>query len=743
MAEQIETRKLAAVMFTDIEGYTSMFHDNETVAMGHIEQHRRTIQDITASHKGEVIQYYGDGSLIIFDSVINAVKSAIRIQEISKEQHLPVRIGIHLGDIVVKDGSIFGDVVNLAARLQEVGVPGSIVVSRKIFDELSNHPEISTSRLGLYELKNVQDRLELYAVTGPGLSIPPKPREVKRKKKIPVVLYIGFIAVAFLAWYIFRTISERRMHSAVRVEKIAVPPFENFTTLADYNPVSQMAAHWITTELVELADANVVSYPSSAFYTNTAEASMTIQKQFAKQTGAVNIIKGAFSLTGVKKDSLVFWASIFNMQTNEPLPIEFDKAYCDADDPLTCIRIMSNSIKGFWKSKNDKVLSPPTYDAYKAYMQARNTWDGLNDSVPEAYLREAIRLDPNFLDAYFLLLDLFYNRRNPKEAIDTLRSMRAKFTDLTPRQENYMLYHEEDLKGRRVQAFKHFLHEYAIDPKDIFVNTSGMVMALNYLNDPELVIEFHKEIDIDSLDLNTCAYCLERVMILLQAYTSTGRMDKAAEMADKLKLHAIKRDDFHRLVEWYIISGDTASVNQMLTKLKNVRLDRDYRYLAFVAGRQAQLKGDISLRNYYANMAIELYGKEPSRALARSYYLKDDLQNAKQIYFQVLKEDSTDIRVWGEIGLIYAREKNKQRAEAIIDKLEKMKGPFDYGETTYMQGRIKANLGDHTEAIRYLNKSLDEGQLFFNSVTFNGDPDLMVLNSEKNYQALLTRNRQF
>lgn len=269
-----------------------------------------------------------------------------------------------------------------------------------------------------------------------------------------------------------------------------------------------MTAHRITTELIELADANVVSYPSSLFYTNISEASMPLNIHFATQTGAVNIIKGAFSYTGSKQDSFVFWASIINTRTNEPLPIEFSKAYCGVEDPLACIRQMSNEIKGFWKSKGDKVLSPPNYNAYGAYLLARNSWDGLQDSIPEAHLRKSIALDPNFLDAYFLLADLFFNQGNHAEVSDTLQSLRKRFTNLTARQENYLLFLEEDLKGRRVKAYEYFMKEYAIDPKDIFVKTSAMVFAQTYLNDPLRVLALHKEIDIDSLDLTSCYYCL-------------------------------------------------------------------------------------------------------------------------------------------------------------------------------------------------------------------------------------------
>lgn len=172
MAEQIETRKLAAVMFPDIEEYTSMFHQNESNALTQIASHLSYVEKLTSKHNGKIIQFYGDGSLIIFESVIDAVKSAIEIQDTSYKQKLPVRIGIHLGDLVLKEGNIYGDVVNLASRLQGVGVPGSIIVSRKIIDELRNHPEITSHRLGYYSLKNIEEPQELFAITGFGLNVP-------------------------------------------------------------------------------------------------------------------------------------------------------------------------------------------------------------------------------------------------------------------------------------------------------------------------------------------------------------------------------------------------------------------------------------------------------------------------------------------------------------------------------------------------------------------------------------------
>lgn len=742
MAEQTEVRKLAAVMFTDLEGYTSMFQKNEPSALDKIHLHREYLEDITGRHHGQIIQFYGDGSLVVFESVMDAIRSAIEIHNVSKKWKIPVRIGIHVGDVVFRDKDIFGDAVNIASRIQTVGIPGSIVVSGKVSDEIQNQPDIGISSLGKYSLKNVNEPIELFAITGHGLKIPEKQKTTDQKKSKSIGFILGAIAFVIIAGYFTKYFLEKKVDALRKEEKIAVPPFENFTNKPELNSISQLAAHWITTELIESVDANVVSYQSSLFNTNTENVSMPLKPSFARRTGAINMIKGAFSFIGNNQDSLVFWANILNLQTGKPLPIQFSKTYCHADDPLTCIRELSNEIKGFWKSKNANILSPPKYDAYMAYLKAINTWDGMNDSIPESYLRLAIKLDPQFLDAYFLLLTLFYNQHNPEEASDTLRSIKSRFTDLTPRQQNTLLFHEEDLKGRRVESFKYFMADYEIDPKDLFVNTAGMVMALEFLNDPNTALKFDKEIDDDSLDLNTCLYCRERAIMALQANARLGLTENANHIAENLRPFATQRDDYMRLIEWYVSSNDTLTANALLYKASLADLDQDYRYLYFVAGRQAALKGDIPLRNYYANKAITLYSDKPSRALARAYYLKDDLANAEKTYDLVRKESDPDKRIFAELGMIYARIGDHQNAMEMINKLEQLKGAFDFGETPYFQGRIMALLNEKEQAIQLLNKALDEGQLFVNSVSFFGDPDLQGLNNEEGYKKLLVRNRQ-
>jgi len=163
-------RELAAVMFTDIVGYTSLMEGDEEVAIKIRTRHRQVFSEQHEAHQGEIIQYYGDGALSIFKSAIEAVQCAIGIQRLLKEGEpvVPVRVGLHMGDIVYSKTEVYGDGVNFASRIESMGVSGAILLSGKLNDELKNHKQISTRSLGIFELKNITNPVEVFSVTNTG-----------------------------------------------------------------------------------------------------------------------------------------------------------------------------------------------------------------------------------------------------------------------------------------------------------------------------------------------------------------------------------------------------------------------------------------------------------------------------------------------------------------------------------------------------------------------------------------------
>src|SRR5215203_5239917 len=178
-------RQLAAIMFSDMSGYTALMQQNEQLAK---VKHRRLKEVLEASvsvHQGKILQYYGDGALTIFSSAIDGVNCAIEIQRaLQLEPKVDLRIGIHTGDISIENETIYGDGVNLASRIESLAVPGSIFISEKVFDEMSNQENLRALEMGYFEFKNVVRPVRLFAIDKKGLVVPTRDA-LKGKTKQP------------------------------------------------------------------------------------------------------------------------------------------------------------------------------------------------------------------------------------------------------------------------------------------------------------------------------------------------------------------------------------------------------------------------------------------------------------------------------------------------------------------------------------------------------------------------------
>jgi TolB-like protein/class 3 adenylate cyclase/Tfp pilus assembly protein PilF len=166
-------RQLTAIMFADMVGYTALMQEDEDRAKASRDRNRESLVSRVAEHDGKILQFYGDGALSVFQSAIQAAQASIAIQEdLRSPPIVPVRIGLHTGDIIYDDEGVFGDGVNLAARVQALAIPGGILISEKVYDEVKNQRGIETRSMGSFALKNVKRPMEIWAITNPGLAVP-------------------------------------------------------------------------------------------------------------------------------------------------------------------------------------------------------------------------------------------------------------------------------------------------------------------------------------------------------------------------------------------------------------------------------------------------------------------------------------------------------------------------------------------------------------------------------------------
>lgn len=171
MAQQ---RKLAAIMFTDILGYTALMSKDEHKALQTLKKNREIQKPLIEKYNGEWLKEMGDGTLSCFPSVVDAVNCALEIQNsLKSDSDLILRIGIHMGDIVFAEGDIFGDGVNIASRIEPLAQPGGICITGRVYNDIRNKPDIGTVFLGEKKLKNVSRPIKVYALTGKDLPTPP------------------------------------------------------------------------------------------------------------------------------------------------------------------------------------------------------------------------------------------------------------------------------------------------------------------------------------------------------------------------------------------------------------------------------------------------------------------------------------------------------------------------------------------------------------------------------------------
>jgi len=227
-------RTLSAIMFTDIVGYTTMIGTDENLAIATVTYHKKIIEQFVSKFEGELIHFYGDGSLSIFRSATVAVDCAMAIQiEFKLKEPVPLRIGIHIGEILKKEGTIYGEGVNIASRIESLGQTGTILFSEYVYQKIRNHSKFKAELIGEFEFKNVEKPMTIYALSNDGFPIPKK-ETIKGKLKVST--------------------STEELDAAV-VKKdmsIAVLPFENNSSIVDQQYFVEGIADEIRSQLLSI-----------------------------------------------------------------------------------------------------------------------------------------------------------------------------------------------------------------------------------------------------------------------------------------------------------------------------------------------------------------------------------------------------------------------------------------------------------------------------------------------------------
>jgi len=434
---QNQHRQLAAILFTDIVGYTAMMQQDEQNAVAVTKRYTSVLKQLVSSHGGEILNDYGDGCLCSFSSATGAVHCAIEIQEqLRSEPKVPLRIGVHVGEILFDEGKIFGDGVNVTSRIQSLGQANTILFSKEVFDKLKNQPDFKPVSLGNFEFKNVDEPMEVFALANDGLTVPKKEeisgklKEVKKKatQKKWIVIALALIVVIFSGFFIAKALNHKNGFKGDR--SVVILPFDNYTNDPAEGSLIDGITDEITTQLAKIADMKVIGRTSAVFF----KKSKTPLDQIATVLGVSAYLEGSVQKAG---DKIHINAQLIDANTQEHI---WANSYNrDLKDIFSMQSEVSQEIARQLHAKltdeeKDKINKKPTdnIEAYKFYTKGRlfadrRTSAGFDSA--EANYNKALELDPNYALAYAGLADLYIvnlKGLSQKEAIPIAKDFATK-----------------------------------------------------------------------------------------------------------------------------------------------------------------------------------------------------------------------------------------------------------------------------------------------------------------------------
>lgn len=370
-------RRLAAIMFTDMEGYTSLTQRDEALAINLLQKQNEILLPLIGAYGGTQIKTIGDAHLAEFESALGAVRCAVDIQRklrdysksASPGQDFRLRIGIHVGDVVHKDDDVFGDAVNIASRLEPLAEPGGVCISQQVYDQIQNKVEFRLQKLPTHQLKNVSTKIEVYKVL-----------DLESPSNV---------------------LSERDMPK----ERVAILPLSNFSPSQQDEYLADGMTEELITAISGVQGLKVIARTSVMKFKNTSADIAEIGSTLRVGT----ILEGSFRKVGERirvtvqlidaKTEEHIWASNYDGNMQDIFSIQTDIA-----------NKVAEALKGKLLPLPIQVQKPINIEAYELYLKGRSFWNRRNaEGVIQALqlFQSAVQKDSNFAKAYSGIADCY------------------------------------------------------------------------------------------------------------------------------------------------------------------------------------------------------------------------------------------------------------------------------------------------------------------------------------------------
>lgn len=690
-----QSRQLAAIMFTDIVGYTALMERDEKRAFEVLKKNLSIHQSVLDTFHGRLIKELGDGILASFPTVTDALNAAIDIQrQCNDANDYKLSIGIHQGEVVLENGDVFGDAVNVSSRIQSLGTAGSILFSKKIADEIKNKVEFKTVSIGRFEFKNIDETIEVYALASDGFAIPRRDlMQGKLKASFPRHRVLATISIFLLVASGLVIYKSFLSSNNMAIDKsIAVLPFENLSNDPEQEYFSNGITEDILNHLVKIADLRVKSRTSTLQYKGK-QPSIT---QVGEDLGVANIVEGSVRRVGDKvrivvqlidaKSDVHLWSETYDREFKDVLALQSEIA----------IKI-ANALEARLTSVEKKNIQKISQDvtAYDYFLRARDltnkTFFEKQDFEKALLLvNQAIQLDSTFAPAYALKGRIWYALADfgiiQKMWQDSALFYSSKAISLDPSLPDGYL-----LQGRVNRALGN-IKVY----KTAFQNAFERAP-----NDPDVSSVYGR--------------------MLLR-----DRDEKGADLVLKSieRQYSLKDPEYYlALNDAYYFTGDVTSREKLLKKAKTLDPGSSKAYVAL-----SFLYLDMGQYGKGIQELEEVQKINPGffwviGYLAWLHYFENDLEKAAMYWSQYPEieskfEDSTqNVGYRHRLGMVYEKMGRKKEADVLFAQelkmlQERLRGERgigvgnNNGGTYYGLAVCNSYFGNQTKAVQYLDSAL-------------------------------------
>ena len=446
MAEESAKRKMSAILSADVRGYSRLMSEDEESTVRTLQEHQEMMTNIIQKHRGRVVDSPGDNMLAEFTSVVDATRGALEVQEElkTKNSELPVnrrmdfRIGINLGDVIQDGERIYGDGVNIAARLESLAEAGGICISRTAFDHVKNKLDVGYEYLGEQSFKNIPEPVRAYRILmepeAAGKVIGEKRflGRISRKAAMAVIIILAIVAGGVIGWNIY--LQQSRKVEPASLDKMAYPlpdkpsiailPFDNLSG----DPTQEYFCDGLSEEIITALSKTPKIFVIARNSTFTYKGKPVKVQQVAEELGVRYVLEGSVRRTGEKVritaqlvdaiNGLHLWAERYDREL---------KDIFDIQDDITKQIIAELQVKlTFGESARMYARDTNSLEAYLKILQALDhhmRFTKEDNLISRRLAEEAISIDPEYGRVYTLLaathmLDVWLKAtKSPKQSL--------------------------------------------------------------------------------------------------------------------------------------------------------------------------------------------------------------------------------------------------------------------------------------------------------------------------------------